>query len=65
MSYTQTQLDALRAAYASGAMRVSYDGREVTYRSMKEIRQAIAEVERGLGLRAAASRITYPEVSRD
>lgn len=65
MSYTQTQLDALRAALASGITRVSYDGRTVEYRSMADLERAIATVERGLGQRSAASRITYPEISRD
>lgn len=65
MSYTQTQLDALRAALAAGTESVSYDGRMVKYRSMADLRLAIAEVERGLGLRSAPSRITYPEMNRD
>ena len=65
MIYTQTQLDALRAAYASGMTEVSYDGRQVKYRSLGQLARAIATLERALGARPAASRITYPEVSRD
>ncbi|TCP30702.1 hypothetical protein [Sphingomonas sp. BK235] len=34
MAFSQTDLDTLRAAIASGVMRVRYaDGREVTYQS--------------------------------
>ncbi len=52
MAYTQTQLDALRAAYARGAKSVSIDGRRVDFESGEEMRQRIAEIERDL---AAAS----------
>ena len=51
----QAQLDALRSAYSSGAVTVSYDGKNVTYRSLDEMRAAIAALEnqinggRGLG----------------
>ncbi len=36
-SYTQAQLDALRAAIATGALRVDYGDRSVTYRSLDEM----------------------------
>lgn len=65
MSYTQTQLDALRAALASGTVRVSYDGRTVEYRSIADLERAIATIERSLGQRTASSRVTYPEMTRD
>lgn len=45
MSYTQAHLDDLRAAYASGATEVSYEGKTIKYRSLKELSQAIAQVE--------------------
>ena len=48
MAYTQSQLDALRAAYASGTTRVSYDGKSVEYRSLNELKQVIDDVEAGL-----------------
>ena len=31
MSWTQAELDALKRAYASGTLRVSYDGKTVDY----------------------------------
>lgn len=40
MAFTQTQLDALDAAIASGELTVKYDGREVTYRSFDQLVKA-------------------------
>lgn len=39
MAYTQSQLDALDAAIASGAMEVRYENQTVKYRSIKEMTQ--------------------------
>lgn len=42
----EDDLATLRTAARSGVQRVRYaDGREVTYRTMAELRQAIADVE--------------------
>ena len=58
MSYTQTQLDALRDAAASGVRTVSFsDGKTVTYGSTGEMLRLIAIMERSLV--AAGSRVTY------
>ena len=48
MTYTITQRDALRAAIASGVLRLSYDGKTVEYRSLSDLKAALAEVEQGL-----------------
>ena len=48
MSYTEEQRDALRRALASGERRVSYDGKTVEYRSVAELKEALAEVEAAL-----------------
>ena len=48
MSYTEAQRDALRAAIASGILRVSYDGKNVEYRSMADLKSALNEVESAL-----------------
>lgn len=48
MSYTEEQRDALRRALASGERRVSYDGKTVEYRSIAELKEALAEVEAAL-----------------
>ncbi len=49
MAYTQSQLDALEAALASGTLTVEFDGKRVTYRSLDEIQRAIEIVKKGLG----------------
>ena len=48
MSYTQTQLDVLDAAMASGALRVTYDGKTTEYRSIDELVRARAIVQKAL-----------------
>lgn len=48
MAYTQTQLDALQAALASGELRVQFKDRTVEYRSIAELKQAIALVENAI-----------------
>lgn len=48
MTYTTEQRDALRQAIASGVLRLSYDGKQVEYRSMAELKAALNEVEQSL-----------------
>jgi hypothetical protein len=51
MAFTQTDLDRVNAAIASGAVHVQYaDGRNVTYRSIEELKTAKAEIQAALGL---------------
>jgi len=57
MAYTQIQLDALEAALASGALTVEYDGRRVTYRTVRELKEAIAEVKSALDIAEGKSRV--------
>jgi|WetSurMetagenome_2_1015567.scaffolds.fasta_scaffold1398069_1 hypothetical protein len=52
MAYTETHKAALQEAIASGVLRVSYDGKTVEYRNMAELREALAEVNRGLAATA-------------
>jgi roadblock/LC7 domain-containing protein len=54
-SYTEQHLQALREALASGEHRVTYDGKSVEYRSVVDIKAAIAEVESQIA-RAAGKR---------
>lgn len=56
MSYTQTQLDALRAAAAKGVKSVSYDGQTVVYASLSEMRAMIAAMEKSLATTTAGRR---------
>ena len=47
--WTQSDIDNLKAAIASGTLSVSYAGppaRSITYRSMAEMTQALALMER-------------------
>lgn len=51
MAYGQTDLDALELAIATGALKVRYaDGREVTYRSLADMRSVRREIRAALGL---------------
>jgi hypothetical protein len=45
MTYTTTQLDALKKALATGERRVSFGDKTVEYRSVEELRDAIRTVE--------------------
>ena len=46
MALSQIDVDTLKAAIATGAMRVRYaDGREIQYRSQAELERALALVE--------------------
>jgi hypothetical protein len=46
----QLQLDAINNAIASGATRVSYDGKSVEYRDLAEMRSVRDGLMRELGL---------------
>jgi len=62
MPYTQTQRDALREALASGVLTVQYGDKRVTYRSVGELREALAEVEAALA-RDAGTRVRQIRVT--
>lgn len=42
MAITQTQIDALESALLSGELMVRYDGKQIQYRSIAELRSALA-----------------------
>jgi hypothetical protein len=48
MSWTTTELNALRRAYASGTLRVSYEGKTVEYGSAADLLSRIRTIEREL-----------------
>jgi hypothetical protein len=50
MAYTSADETALQAAIASGVLSVNYGGKQITYRGMAELRQALAEVQRALAI---------------
>ena len=41
MAWTQTDIDRLKSAIATGALRVRYIDRDVTYRSLDEMRETL------------------------
>jgi hypothetical protein len=45
MSWTQSELVALRKAYASGTLRVSFEGRSVEYGSASDLLSRIRTIE--------------------
>jgi len=44
--WTEAELEALRRAYASGTLRVSYDGRTVQYGTAEDLLRRIRLIER-------------------
>ena len=45
MSWTETELAELRRAYASGTLRVSYDGKSIEYGSAADLLARIRVIE--------------------
>jgi hypothetical protein len=50
MTWSQAELDALRKAYASGTLRVSYEGRSVEYGSEADLIRRIRTVENEMAI---------------
>jgi len=46
MTWSQTELDALRSAFAAGTLRVTYDGRSVEYGDAADLLKRIRVIER-------------------
>jgi hypothetical protein len=47
VAWTETEIESLRKAIASGVLTVSYDGpprRQITYQSLKEMRDLLTEM---------------------
>ena len=59
MAWTQTELDALRKAYASGTLRVSYEGRSVEYGSEANLLRRIRTIEREIAAEAGKPKPTH------
>ena len=57
MSWTQAELDALKSAYASGTLRVSYEGKTVEYAGAIDLLSRIRTIEREM---AASARARLP-----
>ncbi|MFC4669697.1 phage head-tail joining protein [Seohaeicola nanhaiensis] len=66
MAWTQTELDALKSAYAAGTTVVQFDGKRIEYDSesglLKRIRTIEAEISSQSG--KAKARVGYVTFSR-
>ena len=48
MSWSQSELDALRRAYASGTLRITYEGRTVQYDDADGLLKRIKTIEESI-----------------
>lgn len=62
-TYSEAQLQALRDALARGEKRVTFGDKTVEYRSIDELKAAIAEVETAMHKDAVATGL-YPRAPR-
>lgn len=69
MAYTQADIDALKAAIATGAKRVKFgagpDARETEFRSLEEMRSTLADMIAEVSPASVSPRVTYAEHCRD
>lgn len=56
-TWTTEDLAAIEEAIASGILRVEYNDRDVTYRSIGELKEARVLIRRSLGLANRGSRL--------
>lgn len=57
MAHTTADLDAIKAAIASGEQSVEVDGRKVVYRSVDDLRKARDDIAAELAIETAASAV--------
>ena len=58
MSFTQAELDVLKAAYATGALRISHEGKTVEYASESDLLRRIRTIEGELAAASGKARST-------
>lgn len=70
-TYTQTQIDELSAAIATGILTVSYSGppaRTITYQSIAamqaQLARMVASLDRAAGTRVTSRRAAYRKMGR-
>lgn len=56
MAFTQTELDALKRAYAAGTLSISYDGKTVTYGNAADLLSRIRVIEAEIAATGGAAR---------
>lgn len=63
MAYTQDDIDALKAAIATGAIEVTFgsgpDSRTVKYRTLDQMRSILAEMTAEVSPASAAPRVSF------
>ena len=64
MAYTQTQIDALKSAVASGVLTVKHGDTLTTYRSLAEMRTALSMMEAEVNPSTQSRRRTLVSFSR-
>lgn len=67
MSFTQAELDALKEAYASGALRITHEGKTVEYGSEADLLRRIRVIEGEMSTATGTTRSTRSRLrfSRD
>lgn len=65
MAFTQTQLDALETAIATGSLEASFDGKHVKYRSLDEMMRIRETIRGALGLSGTAKRFSLAGFTKD
>jgi len=63
--YTEQQLQALRDALANGVRRVRFENREIEYRTVEELKAAIAAAEAELAKTSGKATIRQIRVSTE
>lgn len=56
MAYSQAELDALKAAYAQGILRITYEGKTVEYGSADDLLRRIRVIEGEMAATGGKSR---------
>ncbi|WP_369414255.1 phage head-tail joining protein [Corallococcus soli] len=66
-TWTQSDIDTLKGAVASGVLSVNYAGppsRSVTYQSLDSMRSLLAEMRADVSAAAGRPRVTYAKTSK-
>ncbi len=58
MALTQTDVDNLETALASGELTVEYEGRRVTFRSVAELTAALSYAKQAVAAASAGGNVT-------
>lgn len=57
MAWTQVDADRIRKAIAQGALKVVHDGKEVTYRSLADMKATLSMIENELAGATGQTRV--------